>query len=43
MGKMTSSLLTLGAGALAYHFASRYDMPSKRVMKKMRKRVMRML
>ncbi|MFJ5965419.1 MULTISPECIES: YrzQ family protein [unclassified Bacillus (in: firmicutes)] len=43
MGKMTSSLLTLSAGALAYHLASKYDMPSKRNMKKLRKRVMRML
>ncbi|MCY8912596.1 YrzQ family protein [Bacillus atrophaeus] len=42
MNKTMTSLLTLGAGALMYRMASQYDMPNKKTMKRMKKRMNKM-
>lgn len=42
MNRTITSLLSLGAGALMYRMATQMDMPNKRTMKRIRKRVMKM-
>ncbi|MBU7593684.1 YrzQ family protein [Metabacillus halosaccharovorans] len=42
MNRTLTSLVSLGLGAVAYHYARNTNMTNNRSMKKMRKRVMKM-
>ncbi|MDQ0231538.1 YrzQ family protein [Metabacillus malikii] len=43
MKRTVTSLLSIGLGAAAYHFARNSNLQSNRSMKNMKKRVMKML
>ncbi|MBP1080906.1 MULTISPECIES: YrzQ family protein [Bacillus] len=43
MNRTMTSFLSMGAGAFVYHLARQYNMPTKKSMKRIRKRIMKMI